>query len=107
MEILCTKTYGIIMILIFMLTMNMLFDGVVGMDPNILSDFAQYIRISIRNSLFLIEHIEVAQWLIQLSQQLGFTLIDIHVHNEYAFQMSCENGSKYIERFRSIYSDFN
>jgi len=37
-------------------------------------------------------HLEVAKWLIKLSQSEGFNLIDIHVGSEYAFQWSCQNG---------------
>ena len=37
-------------------------------------------------------HLNVAQWLIDLSKQSEFSLIDIHTFNEEAFRSSCYNG---------------
>ena len=37
-------------------------------------------------------HLEVANWLIELSRSDGFTLIDIHADVESAFRWSCRSG---------------
>ena len=44
-------------------------------------------------------HIEVAKWLIELSQYKNFGLINIHANNEYAFRYSCANGQLEVAKW--------
>lgn len=52
-----------------------------------------------RNGDCINGHLHIAQWLIDLSHDFDFSLIDIHARDNSAFRWSCRTGNMHIVRW--------